>query len=431
MRPELSVSFLISIVVALAMGGCGGSVMPGNNGGGPTTTVTFTFDSAGAMPAVVATRIGSGAFAPATLSSNVLTLSIPEGTTDFAVAYLCPTYPYFSGGIQYGYNDQYVVEAGTGDGTSFTESCPSTNLGTISFEVDDTTISGAQGDLIETGNESRSFYCDSGGLALLEEQTCVAPFGSNTAFVEAHSGSVPSGNFSALAVRRFDAQTVSGSLNAGEVMLGSADLTTGTAVLTNQNLPSGFAPNVFVYFDTSTAGDLRLAFSTGTFLTSYPQLPAAAMESGDFYSVEAQAWNGDSAVGETVGTNGGGATVQYPSPWSYSGPAAAALPVFDFSSYTGFVDTGGLDRHARITWSNSSLVVNNYRVSATANAMNGSTLVAFPDLSGVSGFLANPAPGSNVDWLAEVEDYSAGAMAPETAGTTRSWVENEGSFVVP
>lgn len=113
----------LGLVVGL-IAGCGGG-SGGNNtggGGGSSTTVTFTFvfDSA----PTVAARIGSGSFAPVTLSSNTLTLSIPQGTTDFAVAYLCPAYPYFVNGIQYSYNDQYVIEASTQDQTSFTESCP-------------------------------------------------------------------------------------------------------------------------------------------------------------------------------------------------------------------------------------------------------------------------------------------------------------------
>jgi hypothetical protein len=220
-------------------------------------------------------------------------------------------------------------------------------------------------------------------------------------------------------------------VNGGStVALGVADETT-SAPVTYQNLPAGFQPYVYVYFDTAAEGNLMLAASSQTYLTNYPVLPAAAVESGDYYSVEAQAWNGTSACGEAVGTGGSAVAIQYPSPWSYAGPTAAALPAFDFSSYTAFNNASGLDRHADVAWSPSGFVVNHYRVSATANASNGSASFAYPDLSGVAGFLANPGSGSTVDWLAEVENYSAGSMAPESAGTTRSWVENEGSFIVP
>lgn len=206
---------------------------------------------------------------------------------------------------------------------------------------------------------------------------------------------------------------------------------TSSASIAYQNLPAGFAPDVYVFFYTAASGNLQLAASSGNYLANYPILPAAAVENGDYYSVEAQAWNGNSACGESVGTNGNAVTIQYPSPWSYAGPSAAALPTIDFSSYSAFNNASGLDRHADVTWSPSGLVINHYRVSATANASNGSASVQYPDLSGVAGFLTNPGSGTSVDWLAEVENYSAGSMAPESAGTTRSWVENEGSFVVP
>ena len=424
---------LIAAVVCVFVTGCGSSVKSGGGGGGGggntnPTTVTVTFKATSI--AAVAVKIGSGSFTPATLSSNTLTLSIPQGTTDFAVAYLCPTYPSYSGGLQYSYNEQYVIEGNTQDATSFTESCPPPTVSQFSFEVDASAISGAQGVLVETGNQTGSAYCSFDELQT-GARSCIAPTGSDGAFVEAYSGSFPNNDFEALAVRRYDGQTAPGSLNNGAmVALGAADLTT-SAPITYQNLPSGFAPDVYVYFDTATEGDLRLAFSSGAYLANYPVLPAAAVESGDYYSVQAQAWNGNSAVGETVDASGGAASIVYPAPWSYSGPSPAALPVMNFSSYSGFNDTTGLDRHGRITWSPSNLVVNNYRVSATANAAGGSASVAFPDLSSVSGFLPNPGSGTNVDWLMELESYSAGVMAQGSSGTTRVWVENEGSYVVP
>ena len=396
-------------------------------GDGPTTvTFMFVFNS---VPTVAA-KIGSGSFAPMALSSNTLTLSIPQGTTDFAVAYLCPAYPYYVDGIQYSYNDQYVILASTEDQTSFTESCPSPNLSSFSYSVDASAIPGAQNVLVEIGNNTRTFYCSYGEL-LTGPQSCTTPTGGDTAFVDAYTGSISANDYQALAVRRYDRQTAPGSVNGGAmVTLDAADETT-SAPVAYQNLPAEFQPYVYVYFDTATEGNLMLAASSQTYLTNYPILPAAAVESGDYYSVEAQAWNGVSACGEAIGTSGSAVTIQYPSPWSYVGPTAAALPTFDFSSYVAFNNANGLDRHADVTWSPSGLVVNHYRVSATANASNGSASVAYPDLSGVAGFLANPGSGSTVDWLAEIENYSAGSMAPESAGTTRSWVENEGNFVVP
>jgi len=401
---------------------------------GNSTSVTFTFDTAGAMPSVVATRIGSGAFAKASLSSNVLALSIPEGTTDFAVAYLCPAYPYYEGGVEYSYNVQNVVEASVADWTSNTAVCESVNLSSYSFDVNASIATGAQGVLVATGNHSRSHYCyyDQSQFA---SGSCLAPPGGDTSFVEAYSGSISFDSFYALAVKRFDAQTIPGSLNGGNaVTLGSTDLTTSTPV-TYQNLPAGFAPEVEADFNTSTAGVVRLAFSSGIALPSYPQLQAAAVESGDSYELDAEAWNVGSGVGEIIITQGGAATVQYPTPWSYTGPAAATLPTFDYSSYTtpdaGFLVTSKLARDGDILWNPSSQVINEYHYAATANAMNGSISLTMPDLSALGGFLASPAPGTSVSWYAEITENSAGALAALPPGSTKSWVKNEGDLIVP
>jgi hypothetical protein len=382
------------------------------------------------MPTVVATRIGSGTFTEATLSSNVLTVSVPAGTTDFAVAYLCPTYPYYEAGIQYSYNSQHVVEASTADWTSYATACDSANLNSFSIDVNASGISGTQGVLVETGNHSRSMYCYS-DQSQTESRGCLAPLGSDTSFVEAYSGSVSSNSFYALAVKRFDAQTVPGSLNGGNaVTLGSADLTSGAAI-TYQNLPAGFTPDNETWFYTTAGGTVRLAFSSGTALVSYPQLPAAAVESGDTYELDAYAWNGGSGVGKIIRNQGGAAAVQYPTPWSYLGPAAAALPTFDYSSYAGFTDTTKVARDGDISWNPSNQVIDEYHFAATANAMNGSISLTMPDLSAVGGFLAGPASGTSVSWYAEITENSAGALAAMPSGATKSWVKNDGSLIVP
>jgi len=429
MRLRFLCSFLVG--VALFLSGCGSSGSGGNHDGN-STTVTFTFDTAGPMPSVVATRTGSGAFTPATLSSNVLTVSVPAGTAEFAVAYLCPTYPYsyYQGGIQYGYNSQYVVEASTADWTSYTAVCEAVNLGSFSVDVNATGTSGAQGVLVETGNHSRSRYYYS-DQSLSESSSYLAPVGSDTSFAEAYSGSVSSDSFYALAVKRFDAPTVPGSLNRGNVVtLGPADLTSGAAI-TYQNLPAGFTPGNETYFDPSAGGTVRLAFSSGTALVSYPQLPAAAVESGDTYELSAYAWNDGSGVGEIIRNQGGAAAVQYPTPWSYSGPAAAALPTFDYSSYSGFTDAAKVTRDGNISWSPSSQVIDDYHIAATANAMNGSNSLTMPDLSAAGGFLAGPASGTSVTWYAEITENSAGALVAMSSGATKYWVENAGSLIVP
>ena len=214
------------------------------------------------------------------------------------------------------------------------------------------------------------------------------------------------------------------------VALGSGDLTTGAAI-TYQNLPVGFTPDNETWFYSSAGGAVRLAFSSGTALASYPQLPAAAVESGETYELEAYAWNGGSGVGEIIRNQGGAVAVQYPTPWNYSGPAAAALPTFDYSSYAEFSVAANVARDGDILWHPSSQVIDEYHFAVTANAMNGSTSLTMPDLSAVEGFLPSPASGSSVSWYAEITENSSGALAAMPSGATKSWVKNEGSLIIP
>src|SRR5580698_9742594 len=112
---SLALKSLAPAVVCLIVSGCGGSSSGtgggggGGNGGGGNTPTTVTVSFAG-TPSALATQVGSGAFTGATLTSGTLTLSIPSGTTNFAVAYICP---------DGGYIQQVVYEASTLDGTSY------------------------------------------------------------------------------------------------------------------------------------------------------------------------------------------------------------------------------------------------------------------------------------------------------------------------
>jgi hypothetical protein len=70
-------------------------------------------------------------------------------------------------------------------------------------------------------------------------------------------------------------------------------------------------------------------------------------------------------------------------------------------------------------------------VNATANYQNGSPTLAFPDLSGIVGFLPAPTTGSAVAWTAEIVHSSLGATLVMPSNTTGSAVANSGSFTVP
>jgi hypothetical protein len=92
--------------VFILLAGCGsgsGNTTGGGGGGGGgnnPTTVTFTVTGG-------------------TLSGGSLTLSVPSGTTNFAVAFVCPPLTSYTPPE----TEQYVYEASTLDGTSFSEWC--------------------------------------------------------------------------------------------------------------------------------------------------------------------------------------------------------------------------------------------------------------------------------------------------------------------
>jgi hypothetical protein len=70
----------------------------------------------------------------------------------------------------------------------------------------------------------------------------------------------------------------------------------------------------------------------------------------------------------------------------------------------------------------------------TANALNGSTSVTLPDLSGITGFPAAPTSGTFESWSAQIDQDSTGFRPPFTqavSGAQHSMVENSGSFTIP
>ena len=109
----------VFILLAGCGSGSGNTTGGGVGGGGGNNPTTVTFTVTGGTPTAVATQIGSGAFTSATLSGGSLTLSVPSGTTNFAVAFVCPPLTSYTPPE----TEQYVYEASTLDGTSFSEWC--------------------------------------------------------------------------------------------------------------------------------------------------------------------------------------------------------------------------------------------------------------------------------------------------------------------
>lgn len=436
--------FRLSILVGVfvLMAGCGGSSSgsagSGGSGGGGSnsTTVTVTFTSTGATPIAVATQIGSGSFTAATLSGNSLTFSLPSGTTNFAVAWVCPPINESVTSNPQMYTDENVVEASAQDGTSFTEFCPvpastgsTGSTGTLTGSMDASAISGVnQVDVLAqngTAQSSGFSYLPSGSFSF------EAPAGSDRVIVLASNTSVQSylSIYSLVAAKNFSSQAVPGALNGGNtVVLGSAD-TVAIEPITYIGVPSGFsAPTTIVTYSMGGGGAFLLANAA---TTEYPALPAGAMENGDYYyfSTYARGSSGEVLV-DASSTSGGPISLTFPPARSYAGPAAAKWPSFDVT-YTGFSGAAGVCDEVSMLWLTGSSAATGVSVEATANHLNGSTTVAIPDLSGLTGFMAAPASNTQVIWGTSILHLDSGCLQPASSNSTTKVVTNSGNYTTP
>jgi hypothetical protein len=99
--------------------------------------------------------------------------------------------------------------------------------------------------------------------------------------------------------------------------------------------------------------------------------------------------------------------------------------------YTGFTGTTGVSQVAWINWGADIETQSQYQIMATANYQNGSTNLTFPDLSAASGFLAPPASGTTVEWVAAILESSSGDIPTLPASASGREVANAGTYTVP
>ncbi|HEY1578303.1 MAG TPA: hypothetical protein VGF82_14640 [Terracidiphilus sp.] len=413
--------FFLGLGVVL-IAGCGGSSGGGSTGGGDAATVSISFSTA--TPTVVAAKIGAGSFSPQSLNGEKLSLSIPAGTTDFAVAYLCtaPSFPAF----------ERIFEATTADGSSFTLPCPANaspdSTGTLTGSVDAGAIPDANLLAIAGSNGSQS------AVAAVTADTnfsVTVPAGTDRVEVLAYNSTSqgPLATSTLVAARSFDNQLVPGPLDGGsQVVLGAADRIMPEPI-TYSNLSAGYTPSAFV--------ELVMAGGAGAFLvsqstTQYPALPAGAIKSDDRYVFIANAINSakptEMMFTAESATSAGPISFSFPAPWSYTGPTPAALPSFNFA-YTGFPQNSAVNQTALISWGSS--LTTQISMIATAAYQNGSTSLAIPDLSALPGFVPAPPSGTLVLWIALIEQNNGGAQQPMSTNSLIASVENSGTFRVP
>jgi hypothetical protein len=417
----LRLSLCAAVMACVA--GCGGSSSGNNTGGGgggggggsTPTTVTYTFN--GAAPAVVATQIGTGTYAQASLASDKLTLTIPAGTTNYAVAFLCPTY---TDENNVSSNLERVIQASTLDGTSFSEGCAATpTYGNATVQVDATAIPGAE--FIEFGELLLPLStADSGTTVGLPVGTSDVPV------LAVNNDIVP------VAAKILRNQTVPGALNGGNAVDFAVSDEMVPETVTYNGIPAGFgAGTLNASYETANGGSIPLSFLLFEGPTPYYAMPAAAYQTGDYYNFNAFSFSTNNS-GEAVGveeytSNGGPPTLTFPTPWAQSGPTAAALPAFNYD-YSGFSGKADVLFGAELYWKQGT-VFDTLTISASQNYEGASPSIATPDLSGVTGFLAPAASGATVEWIALITQGNAFSTSPPSG--TDPFVENSGTYTEP
>jgi hypothetical protein len=253
-----------------------------------------------------------------------------------------------------------------------------------------------------------------------------------------------------LAAKNFDNQTVPGALNGGNsVVFGAADATL-PETLTYSNVPSGYgSPSTEIDLVMGGGGQVPFSVYALGVTGSYPQLPASATEGGDYYVLNAvtveTGSSANCAVAAGKAVSGGPVSFSaFPAPWSNcEAPTPAALPTFNMN-YTGFSGQTSVADEATLDWTVSlsapvgggvgetGSMIEQTKVEATADYQGGSTTLAVPDLSGVTGFLASPASGTCVTWVDEMfqQSYALTSSDPPL-NATWSAVSLGGTYAVP
>lgn len=435
-------SILIGLVFSLGwtVAGCGGGSGGnggGGGGGGDSTTVTVKVGTA----VTAAAQIGTGAFTPAAITSGIVTVSVPHGTSNFAVAAACPLQTVGLNGTQYTLIEENVLEASIADGTSLSLPCATAETitkGSLTGNVDASAIAGVNYVGVSAGNSTAGTdQMISGASSTFSAQM---PAGTDRVALEGYVHATSSqlgvnSIFTLAAVRNFDGVAVPGSVNGGStVALGAADAVTMEPI-TYSNVPNGYSAPITVanYFWANSVGGILLSNMA---TSQYPMVPAAAAESGDSYLFLSRA---DSATGfppqsvlvDTWTTSGGPLTVTFPAAWTYAGPTPAALPVFTLA-YSGFNGSSNVHYGVGVGWQPDKTTSVDRVVTATANYMGGSTSLAVPDLTAVTGFAAPPASGTLVEWSAEIgqSNFPVLRVGSSSSGTT-SAVSSAGTYSTP
>jgi len=417
-----SLSFVAMTVASLILSSCGGgstSSNSGGSGGNPTDTdVVFSF-AGGVAPLAVAEQFGTGAWTKASAPTNgQLTVTVPNGTNNYAVAYVCPTWQGM-GPV----NQETIIEATLTDGTAFTVSCfqnPTPGVGTGS--ANGTAIAGVTG-LRIAGTQGYGAYLNT-------------PSGSfNTNFAKGANDIAVVGldnSSNVLGVKIVRGQTVPGAINSNNtIMLAASDATTPQSIAVT-NIPSGFTSPAAVAASYWTASGTFFELMNNTSPTQYAAVPVSQSQSGDYYSFTANTASGShqSLYVATTATSSGSVILQMPAPLTYDAPAPAALPTFtvNYSGFSGATASGDL---VTIQWFINTSTLEYLSVYATSSSLNGVTTLTVPDLTALSGFFKSATSGATVDWAAEAYGGSFHLFTPSPSTGSIAIAEASGQFTEP
>jgi hypothetical protein len=307
-------------------------------------------------------------------------------------------------------SQETVLEESIKDGTSFSgrycdDSTPP-SMGLLTAQVNASAIPGAVWVGLWVSGEPFSEPISGTSIVSFNQQF---PVGTLDVFVVAYdiTSQIP------LAVKILRSQTIPGALNGGNPIVFTTSDETTTQTITYDNVPSGFTTySSSVDFFTSN-GELPLETAYSV-TPSYLALPAAALETGDYYTFNATDAGGTSSgpVSVELATSSGGPqTLTFAAPWEYSGPTAANLPTFNFN-YSGFSGMTSVVETAYIQWGQGTTAANGIAVSASQNYQNGATSITIPDLTGLTGFLAPAPSGTTVLWDANIAQGAAFQTTP-------------------
>ncbi len=320
---------------------------------------------------------------------------------------------------------QYVYELNLSDGSSFNVSpcsLPPSTQGAATGAFDVSAVAGAtKAEILGNLGDGGTVNATTGSFS--ESM----PNGTNDIAVVAENASNQP-----LAVKILRNQTVPGSINGGQtIVVGAADATVATPVTINA--PSGFnSPVLNVVFTTQNGTSIML---NNTSTTMFPAIAGTDAQAGDTYSINSNtsqppAFN--QSLGTTLYTNvPSSVTLNYPAPWSYSGPAAAAYPTFSYT-YSGFTGASAVSYYAGLGWQTGATTIDQYIVYASAAYLGTNTTIAMPNLSGVSGFFGAPPSGTTVYWTAQISGgtFPAFAYVQPSRGSS-SYVQITGTYVEP